>query len=116
MIVGGDDKKFVSALIVPAFAQVAAWAKENGIPGETPAELLRHPKVNQLIHADIKKFNHDFGSWEQVKKFVLLEQEWSVESGELTPTMKPKRKVIAEKYRPEIDQMYAGADDGHHPE
>lgn len=106
MIVGGDDKKFVSALIVPSFLQVTTWAKQNGLSFKTTQELVSNKKIHDLIHKDVHKFNHDFGHWEQVKKFVLLPEEWSVESGELTPTMKPKRKVINERYKAVIESMY----------
>jgi long-chain acyl-CoA synthetase len=110
MIVGGDDKKFVSALIVPSFSQLNAWAKEQGLPAATPQEMVHDNRVYQLIHKEVKKYNEDFGNWEQVKKFVLLDTEWSVESGELTPTMKPKRKIIMQRYQLEIERMYAAAE------
>jgi long-chain acyl-CoA synthetase len=106
MVVGGDDKKFISALIVPSFPQIEDWAKHHGISFKTKQEIIKHPKINELLHKEIKKYNHDFGQWEQIKKFVLLTEEWSVESGELTPTMKPKRKKIAEKYNSFIESMY----------
>lgn len=106
MVVGGDDKKFVSALIVPSFSQLEVWIKQQGISYKTKQEIIDHPKVYELLHKEIKKYNHDFGQWEQIKKFILLPEEWSVESGELTPTMKPKRKIITEKYNSFIKSMY----------
>lgn len=106
MIVGGDDKKFVSALIVPAFAPLEDWAKQQQLHFKSTEEMVKDEKINALIHHEIKKYNVLFGHWEQVKKFILLPEEWSVESGELTPTMKPKRKVISERYKAQIDSMY----------
>lgn len=106
MIVGGDDKKFVSALIVPSFQQLEDWAKQQQIKFNTNTDLVNNDKVNQLIHNEIKKLNINFGHWEQIKKFTLLPNEWTVEDGELTPTMKPKRKIINLKYKKEIENLY----------
>jgi long-chain acyl-CoA synthetase len=106
MIVGGDDKKFVSALIVPSFAQILDWSKENGLQAETHQQIVDNSKIKELMSAEVEKYNQEFGKWEQVKKFVLLSSEWTVEAGELTPTMKPKRKIIYEKYKSEIEVMY----------
>ena len=68
--------------------------------------MIKDEKINQLIQLEIKKYNSFFGNWEQVKKITLLPEEWTVESGELTPTMKPKRKIINERYQKIIDSMY----------
>ncbi|MFN8296368.1 MAG: long-chain fatty acid--CoA ligase [Chitinophagales bacterium] len=106
MIVGGDDKKFVSALIVPSFQQLQEWAKQHQRHFTNLETMVKDEKVNALFHHEIKKYNHDFGHWEQIKKFILLPEEWTVERGELTPTMKPKRKVINERYKQLIESMY----------
>jgi long-chain acyl-CoA synthetase len=111
MIVGGDAMKFVSALIVPSFAQIMDWAKANGLQFDNHQQIVDNSKIKELINAEVEKYNREFGKWEQVKKFTLLKQEWSVETGELTPTMKPKRKVIYEKYKREIEVMYMGDND-----
>jgi long-chain acyl-CoA synthetase len=108
MVVGGDDKKFVSALIVPAIPQLEEWAIAQNIKFKTNAALTSNKEVIALIHQEIKKYNVNFGHWEQIKKFVLLSNEWTVESGELTPTMKPKRKIVNERYKTEIENMYNG--------
>lgn len=107
MVVGGDDKKYISALIVPSFVQLTAWAEKNGVVVLSNEELIKDKQVLSLLDNEIKKFNDNFGQWEQIKKFVALPNEWSVESGELTPTMKPKRKIIAERYSKEINSIYA---------
>lgn len=106
MVVGGDDKKFVSALIVPAFPQLEDWAKQNNISFSTKSSLVNNEQVLSLYHSEIEKLNVDFGHWEQIKKFALMTEEWTVESGELTPTMKPKRKIVNERYKDIIDKLY----------
>lgn len=106
MVVGGDDKKYVSALIVPSFLNLQEWCKQNGIQAESNDQIVSNDKIKQLINAEVEKFNRDFGKWEQVKKFTLLSNEWTVEGGELTPTMKVKRKIIYERYAPHVEEMY----------
>lgn len=106
MVVGGDDKKYVSALIVPSFPQLSIWAKENGILENTNEGLVANLKVIELFNQEIKQLNHHFGQWEQIKKFVLLTNDWTQDTGELTPTMKLKRKFISEKYEKEISSLY----------
>ncbi|MBE2246119.1 MAG: long-chain fatty acid--CoA ligase [Candidatus Competibacteraceae bacterium] len=106
VVVGGDDKKFVSALIVPSFVLLEEWANNNQLQISSTNDLINHNKTYQLIHEEIDKLNHDFGHWEQIKKFTILQEEWSVDSGELTPTMKPKRKIIYTRYASIIEKMY----------
>jgi long-chain acyl-CoA synthetase len=108
MVVGGDDKKFVSALIVPSFLNLHDWAKENGVAVSSNEQIVTNEKIKNLINAEVEKYNRDFGHWEQVKKFHLLSAEWTVEAGELTPTMKLKRKVITERYSKQVDDLYKG--------
>ncbi|MEZ5037296.1 MAG: long-chain fatty acid--CoA ligase, partial [Chitinophagales bacterium] len=106
MVVGGDDKKYVSALIIPSYIQLTAWAKENGITDVSNNALVSNPKVMELFDKETKQLNVNFGQWEQIKKFTLLPNDWTQESGELTPTMKLKRKFIADKYSKEIESLY----------
>ncbi|MCO5229549.1 MAG: long-chain fatty acid--CoA ligase [Chitinophagales bacterium] len=107
MVVGGDDKKYVSALIIPSFPQLESWAKENGIAISTNEALLVNAQVKDLFDKEIKALNKHFGQWEQIKTFALLANDWTQETGELTPTMKLKRKFICEKYKKEIAGLYA---------
>jgi long-chain acyl-CoA synthetase len=102
----GDGRKFITALIVPAFEVLEPWAKENGIPFSSRSELLKHEKVQALFEAQIKEHTKDYGQVEQIKRFTLLEREWLQETGELTPTLKVKRRVIMEKYSDLIERMY----------
>ena len=69
-------------------------------------EFLTHPKIYELIGNEINKLNVNFGNWEKIKKFHLLPYEFTIEAGELTPTLKMKRKIISEKYKKEIDEIY----------
>ncbi|RJO74507.1 MAG: long-chain fatty acid--CoA ligase [Myxococcales bacterium] len=102
----GDRRPFISALIVPDFAVLEAWAREKGLAFASRAELLASPEVRRLFEERLTALNAPFGKVEQVKKFALLPSSFSQETGELTPTMKLKRKAIAQKYGMEIEEMY----------
>ncbi len=102
----GDDKKFVSALIVPSFSNLAIWMKENNIPYNTNEEAIKNPQVLQMFETLVESINPSFNHVEQVKKFELLSHEWTVDTGEMTPTFKLKRKVIMEKYKEALDRIY----------
>ena len=107
VMVVGSERKFVGALIVPAFSALKDWARANGIPNSSNAELIRQPKVTELYKDLIESFNKYFNHVEQIKKFELLPDEWSIETGEMTPKMSLKRKVLMEKFRPAIERIYA---------
>ncbi|HMO31495.1 MAG TPA: long-chain fatty acid--CoA ligase [Lacibacter sp.] len=107
MIVVGPEQKFAGALIVPTFETLKEWAKQNNLSFGTVHDLLRHPKVLELYKHIVEEYNQHFNHVEQVKKFELLPDEWTVDGGELTPTLKLKRKVIMEKYRDAIERIYA---------
>jgi long-chain acyl-CoA synthetase len=107
MMVVGPEMKFTGALIVPAFENLKAWAQQNNISFENVHDLLRHPKVLELYKTIVEEYNQHFNHVEQVKKFELLPNEWTVDGGELTPTLKLKRKVIMEKYKDAIERIYA---------
>lgn len=110
IIVVGEGQKFPAALIVPAYAFVREWAKRKQIDlGDgTPSAIACHPAVQARIKTAIDKMNVDFGQWEQIKKIALLDKEFSIETGELTPTLKLKRKIILEKYKTLVDDFYRG--------
>ena len=105
-MVVGADQKFPSALVVPSFSDLKGWCKRNGVPTGSNEELIRNEKVVNLYNGLVKKYNQSFAQWEQVKRIVLLPELWTVESGEMTPTMKVKRKVITEKNKEVIEGMY----------
>jgi len=102
----GADRKFVSALIQPAFLHLKEWMKERGIDFVSKEEAVENPKVQALYTEIVERINPTFNRVEQVKKFVLLPKEWSLETGEMTPKLSLKKKVIMEKYKHEIDEMY----------
>jgi long-chain acyl-CoA synthetase len=107
IMVVGADRKFAGALIVPAFTKLREWAQHHGITGDPVNNLLRDPKVIELYKGIVEGYNRFFNHVEQVKKFELVDREWTIEGGELTPTLKLKRKVIMEKYRDAVDRIYA---------
>ncbi|MCI1648031.1 MAG: long-chain fatty acid--CoA ligase [Bacteroides sp.] len=101
-----DQRKFVSALIVPVYNYVEDYAKEKGIEYKDMTELLQHPKVQGLFLARIDTLQQQFAHYEQVKRFTLLPEPFSMERGELTNTLKLKRAVVAQNYKELIDKMY----------
>ncbi|GAA3985471.1 long-chain fatty acid--CoA ligase [Hymenobacter antarcticus] len=105
-MVVGADQKFASALVIPSFPDLKGWCKRNGVPDASNEELIKNEKVVELYEGLVKKYNKSFAQWEQVKKIVLLPEQWTVETGEMTPTMKVKRKIITENNKGVIEGMY----------
>jgi len=106
VMVVGSERKFVGALIVPAFPNLLEWAYKQGITEKDPEKLIRLEPVKELYRELVESFNKFFNHVEQVKRFELLSREWSVDSGEMTPKLSVKRKVILEKYRDAIERIY----------
>ena len=106
----GDRRRFLSALIVPNFERLETWAREAEIPFGEPEELVRHPKVRNLFQQAIDIVNGDEPSERRIRSFELLTGDFSIEGGELTPTLKIKRRVISQKYAAVIDGMYEAAE------
>jgi len=106
VIVVGSGQKFVGALLVPSFSNLHEWCRKNNVPVAPNEELIRHPKVVELYKDLVESFNKYFSHVEQIKKFELLPNEWTVDTGEMTPKMSLKRKVIMEKYRDEVNRIY----------
>jgi len=106
VMVVGENKKTVSALIVPAFPHLQEWCTANGLKFETREEMLANEKVLKK-YAEIRdELNRGFSDIERIKQFALLNDEWTVHTGEITPTLKLKRKVIMEKYKTQIAGFY----------
>jgi len=103
----GANRKFVGALIVPSFPNLLEWCRKNTITETNPGKLIHHPKVIELYKGLVESYNKYFNHVEQVKKFELLPGEWSINTGEMTPKLSLKRKVIMEKYRDTIERIYA---------
>lgn len=106
IMVVGEAQKHPSAIIVPSFDSVKTWCKRHSIEYTTPAEMIQNEKVIQRIQKDIDAINGQFGQWEQIKKVKYLSELFTVESGELTPTLKLKRKPIMAKYADIIASIY----------
>jgi long-chain acyl-CoA synthetase len=106
LMVCGENQKHPSVLIVPAWEVLNDWATKNGVGDLSPSALVQNPQVIALLQSEIDRFNKEYGQWEQIKKFTLLPVTWTVESGELTPTMKLKRKFIVGKFQREHDALY----------
>ena len=106
IMVVGSDRKFVAALLVPAFAHLKDWCRQNNINYTTNEEMIHHPAVLALYKDLAESFNKYFNHVEQIKKFELLPREWSIDTGEMTPKLSLKRKVIMEKYRDAIERIY----------
>jgi long-chain acyl-CoA synthetase len=106
----GAGRKFPAALIVPDWEQVRAYAAHKKFDASTPAELCRHPRVLDLLQRQVDAQCADLSQYERVKRVALVEREFTVEGGEMTPTLKIKRRVVDEKYRDLIDRLYSDAD------
>lgn len=106
IVVIGEGQKFPAALVVPNFAFVKEWAKRKKVITADNASIADQKEVQDRIMEEINLYNKQFGQWEQIKKIKLLSKEFSIEGGELTPTLKFKRKKMAEKYQKEIEEIY----------
>ncbi len=104
----GDNRKFCVALVTLAIDSISTWAKDQGIDlaKEGPAETAKHPKVREIIRRAIADANAQLASFETIKNFAILESDFTVENGELTPSLKVKRKVVDERYRELIESLY----------
>lgn len=102
-----DQRKFVSALIIPVYSLLEEYAREHQIPFESREQLCADPKINEMMKDRIDTLQQQLAHYEQIKRFTLLPNHFSMERGELTNTLKIKRRVLNENYRKEIDAMYA---------
>ncbi|MCD8435055.1 long-chain fatty acid--CoA ligase [Tenacibaculum dicentrarchi] len=106
VMVIGEGEKMAAAFIQPNFDFVKEWASRHGLKLETNQELVKNQKVIDRIEEEVIICNANFGKWETIKKFELTPEEWSIEGGHLTPTMKMKRKIIKEMYKDLYDKIY----------
>jgi long-chain acyl-CoA synthetase len=107
VIVVGAEKKFVGALIVPSFPSLREWMRAKGVEFTSNEEAIKNKEVLKMYRELVESFNKYFNHVEQIKKFELLPREWSIDTGEMTPKMSLKRKVIMEKYKDGIERIYA---------
>jgi long-chain acyl-CoA synthetase len=106
----GDQRKFPAALIVPNFDMLASYAEHKGLDLKTPSDFCSSPKILDLIERQVARLTGHLAKYEKVKKIALLENELTVEGGELTPTLKVRRRIVDEKYKDVIDRMYSEAE------
>jgi len=107
MMVVGENQKFAAALIVPNFEHLKTWCEENHIEYTTNAEMIKKKAIIDRYRKEVDKYNKFFGDYEQVKRFELVDREWTIEEGEITPSLKIRRKIIAEHFQDLIDGMFA---------
>lgn len=106
IVVHGDGRHFASALITLDDEMIQDWAGKHGLGGKTTAELAKDPQVHALIEEHIQKLNAQLERWETIKKFIILPRDLTIEDGELTPSMKVRRKIVEQKYMSELDSLY----------
>ena len=107
MMVVGENQKFAAALIVPNFENLKTWCEENHIPYTTNAEMIQNKAVTDRYRKEVDKYNKFFGDFEKVKRFELVDREWTIDEGEITPSLKLRRKVVGEHYKDLIEGMFA---------
>ena len=105
-LVIGDSRKFISALVVPNFEKLEEYAKQNNISFEDHCDLVKNEEIVRFIQEQVDRSAPNLASYEKVKKIALLDKEFEIEKGEITPTLKVKRNIVEEKYRGVIDAMY----------
>jgi long-chain acyl-CoA synthetase len=109
-LIHGDRRKFVSAILTLDRDEIIAWARPRGIPADLGA-IVAHEDTQRLVAAAVERANRTLPGHEQVKRWAILADEWSDRTGELTPTLKVKRKVLEERYRSVLDRFYASEDE-----
>jgi long-chain acyl-CoA synthetase len=109
-VVIGDRRKFLSALLVPDFEALKPWAEKQGVATASNEQLIADPKVKELIGHEVAAVNANLAGFEKIVAWELLPNEFTLETGEITPTLKVKRRVVNQKYGPIIDRLYAEAD------
>jgi long-chain acyl-CoA synthetase len=106
-VVHGNERKFVSAIITLDPDAMEGWAQHRGIGSKSYAEIVTSDEVRQMVQGYVDQLNEKLNRWEQIKQFVILEHDLTVEEGEITPSMKVKRKVVEDRYRDRLDELYA---------
>ena len=108
LVMVGDGKPYLSALVAPDFEQLGRWCEGEGIPADGPEAMARDSRVREHLMSEIDRLSEGLASFERIKKIAVVAAAFSIESGELTPTMKVKRRVVAERYADLIEALYAG--------
>ena len=110
IVLFGDRQPNLVALIVPDFEHLKSWARQNGLSGKEPDELVREHRVKRFYKEELERLSSSLADFERIRKFALLTRDFSIERGELTPTLKIKRKVVAENFSEELDGLLGGKD------
>jgi len=108
LAVVGDNRKFISAIVVPAFENLLEFAQQKKLQFKNQEELIKLPEVVEFYRKRIREQSLNLAPFEKIKRFTLVAKEFSQQAGEITPTLKIRRKVVAEKYNQLIDRMYRG--------
>lgn len=106
IMVIGEGEKFPSAIVVPSFADVKSWCEIKGIPYTTNEEMVCNAQVIEKFQKEFDEINENFAQYERVKKFILMPRPFTIESGEMTPTLKLKRKIIMQNCQGQVEKMY----------
>ena len=107
VVLVGNQRRFPSALVVPDFDRLGQWAESQGISRESNEVLIGHPRIVEFIQSQVDDMSADLAQFEKVKKVRLLAREFTIDGGELTPTLKIKRNIIESRYKKLIDQIYS---------
>jgi long-chain acyl-CoA synthetase len=106
VVVLGEKRPFLTAVIVPNFDAVRAFARKNQIPFESDKDLLQREEVKKIFDDHLKKISRELASHEKVRRFILSSEPFSIEAGEMTPTLKIKRKIVEEKFKAQLEEIY----------
>ncbi len=109
IMVLGENQKYPAAFIVPSWDNLKSWCSRKNIEYTTDAEIIKNAEVIQKFQEEIDTYNQGFGQWERIKKFEIMPNSWGIESGEMTPTLKLKRKIILNKYSEQFSRLYPSA-------
>jgi len=105
----GDRRNFAAVLIAPNFPLLEEWAQANGVTFSSRPVLIAEPKVQALYEGIVEQLNSDLAQYQKLKRVLLVADEFSIQSGELTPSLKLRRRIVEQKYKAQIDAMYAEA-------
>jgi len=105
-VVVGGNRKFISALIVPNFDKLAAYARTLNIPFSNPTELIGREDIRRFLLGEVNRSTPDLAPYERVKKIILLDHDFEIEAGEMTPTLKVRRSIVEQKFKGLIDMLY----------
>jgi long-chain acyl-CoA synthetase len=106
ILVHGNERNFVSALITLDPDAIEQWAAGQGLAGRSYSEIVTSPQAKAMVQGYIDEVNAKLNGWETIKKFVVLERDLSVETGELTPSLKVKRKLVEKQFKGDLDALY----------